>query len=174
MLADFLILLLWFVRVARVWPEVCLMTVYFGGFAMTSRQETAADVRYARQQKRLAKYYWKLSVKTKSETYARICLSTANRHASMLKPFNPPPSAQEVENIFALLDTPAISDACAEYNAIEDIQFEALGELSTLRAEAEATIREHVQLGGLLTAPELTVARLVRGRASMAMRDFPA
>ena len=99
--------------------------------------------------------------------------SVENALAEAEAAFDAPTSA-EIDDIFALLDTTAVSDACAECNAIEDIQFEALGELSTLRAEAEATIREHLQLGGLLTMPELTVARLVRSRASMAMRDFPA
>ena len=134
MLVNSINLLLWFVRVARVWPEVCLMTVYLGGLAM-------------------------------SAIYLIASLALISIDA---------PTVAEIDDIFALLDTTAISDACAEYNAIEDIQFEALGELSTLRAEAEATIREHLQLGGLLTVPELTVARLVRSRASMSMRDFPA
>jgi hypothetical protein len=157
------------------------MTVYFGGFAMTSRQELADQIRYCREQKRLAKYYWEESVNSDSQVWADITMRAAKDHACNARVFAPGfvdetevPSDGEIEDIFTLLDTSAISDACAEYNAIEDIQFEALGELSTLRAEAEAAIREHLQLGGLLTVPELTVARIVRSRASMAMRDFPA
>lgn len=112
---------------------------------MTSRQELADQIRYCREQKRLAKYYWKESVNSDSQAWADISMRAAKDHACNVRVFAPGfvdeagvSSDGEIENISALLDTSAISDACAEYNTIEDIQFEALGELPTLRAEAEA------------------------------------
>ena len=172
MLADFLILLLRFVRVARVWPEVCLISVCLGGLTMTSRQELAEQIRYVRKQKRLAKYYWKESVNSDSQVWADISMRAAKEYAYNARVFAPG-SVEEIDDIFALLDTPAA--ACSDgYEAAEAIQFEALGELNALRKEVEAAIREHLQLGGLLTDDSQTVSRLIRGRASMALRAFPA
>lgn len=156
---------------------------------MTSRQVIAADVRYARQQKRLAKYYWKLSVKTKSETYARICLSTANHHASMLRPFNPPPSAQEVENIFAILDNPAhtaeewdaaclaiwapLADEPAETPLTpSQLEAEALSDLQAIALECDMAIRQHIADDGHLTDKANKEARLIRAEARRIVAGF--
>ena len=78
-----------------------------------------------------------------------------------------PPSAQEIEDIFAILDEPAETPLTPS-----QLEAEALSDLQAIVLECDAAIRQHIADDGHLTDKANKEARLIRAEARRIMAGF--
>ncbi len=77
------------------------------------------------------------------------------------------PTAQEIENIFAILDEPAETPLTPS-----QLEAEALSDLQTIVLECDMAIRQHIADDGHLTDKANKEARLIRAEARRIVAGF--